>query len=104
MAIILARGKRLTQKTVEALESAHVKSRRSLCEAYPAYVTYRALQAVGRVDRAEELMHEYETIHRRERVPAGKHLLESIYVRNVSAREQRGRSQLSPILSGERRS
>jgi len=104
VAIILAGGKHLTQKTVEALESAHVKSRRSLCEAYPAYVTYRALQAIGRVDRAEELLQEYETIYRRERVPAAKHLLESIYVRNVSAREQRGRNQLSPILSRERRS
>ncbi|MEJ7759452.1 MAG: AAA family ATPase [Gemmatimonadaceae bacterium] len=102
VAIILARGKRLTQKTVEALENAHVKSRRSPCEAYPAYVTYRALQAVGRVDRAEELIHEYETLYRRERVPAGNHLLESIYVRNVSAHEQRGRSQLSPILSRKR--
>jgi len=80
VAIRLAQGKPLGTNVVDALEQAHILSRRSLYESYPAYVTYHALRHVGRAERAEELLRDFETKYRREPPSVRHHLIDSISV------------------------
>jgi len=80
VAIRLARGQQLSDQTVDALVSSHIMSRRTLHQAFPAFVTYRALQSIGRHDRANELITQYKRTYRRESLAIGKHLLDSIHI------------------------
>ena len=65
-AIMLLREEALEPETLSQLEQAHLRSRRSLAQAFASYVLYAALTRAGHTRRAVDLLDEYHREHRRE--------------------------------------
>jgi hypothetical protein len=64
--------------TVRLLEEAHLHARANARKAFPTFTLYRALVKTGRKRRANRMLNDYLTKHRREPWPPGTHLLESL--------------------------
>jgi hypothetical protein len=74
----LAYGSIPNDRLLGILEEAHVRSRRALFQAYPAYVLYAGLRAAGKEDHAAKVLNDYLTIYRREPWPAPEYLLATL--------------------------
>jgi len=78
VAAMLACGRVPSAELLEILKASHLRSRRSIFQAYPAYVLYAGLKSTGEEEHGARLLGEYLTIFRREPWPAPTHLLTGI--------------------------
>ncbi len=70
VAVRLAAKEPIPPTTLRLLETAHLRSRRSVAQAFNTYVLYFAMLRAGESQRAEVLLREYQTRFRRESWPA----------------------------------
>ena len=70
VAVRMAAKEPIPETTLGLLEMAHLRSRRSVAQAFNTYVLYFALRQAGESQRAEILLREYQTRFRRESWPA----------------------------------
>ncbi|MDP9178873.1 MAG: AAA family ATPase [Gemmatimonadota bacterium] len=83
------------------LEEAHLRSRCTSRQAFPAFALYVGLTAAGKKKHALKLLTEYVTNFRREPYPPPVHLLTNLERYLPSARKQRnGRGSLPALLPG----
>jgi len=98
----LACGHAPDNQLVDLLEKSHLVARRSKYQAFPTYVLYVSLKAIGQDSRASQLLDEYVTTFRRETYPAPHHLLTTIEESSPLARKKRnGRRSLPALLPGD---
>jgi DNA-binding SARP family transcriptional activator/tetratricopeptide (TPR) repeat protein len=74
----LASDGRSSGDALNALESEHLRTRNNLFQAFASFALYAGLVRAGEQKRAELLLNEYLTRHRREPWPPPKHLLNSL--------------------------
>jgi tetratricopeptide (TPR) repeat protein len=101
VALELACGRIPAKGLLDVLEEAHLLSRRTTCQAYPAYALYVGLKAAGEEERGSRLLKEYLESNRREPYPPAPELLATLEGYLPLTREKRsGRRSLPPILPG----
>jgi tetratricopeptide (TPR) repeat protein len=78
IAAMMACNESLSNESVEKLAESFSKSRASVHQAFSAFVLHVALTKLGQRSRAQRLLHDYETKHRREPWPAPRHVVENL--------------------------
>jgi tetratricopeptide (TPR) repeat protein len=102
VAVELACGRVPTKALLSVLEEAHLLSRRTTCQAYPAYALYVGLKAAGREERGSRLLNEYLSSNRREPYPPAPELLATLEGYLPLARKKRnGRRRLPALLPSD---
>jgi DNA-binding SARP family transcriptional activator/tetratricopeptide (TPR) repeat protein len=78
IAAMMACGEVVSVDAIEKLEESFATSRTSVHQSFSAFILYVALAKHGQLNRAEQTLRDYETIHRREPWPASRQLLATI--------------------------
>jgi hypothetical protein len=98
----MACGRVPSSQLVEILEESHLLARRAKYQAFPTFVLYEALKALGREERASQLLNEYTTTFRRECYPPPIHLLSSLQRFSTLTRKTRNSGRgLPTVLPGD---
>jgi hypothetical protein len=94
----MACGRVPNSQLVDILEESHLMARRAKYQAFPTFVLYEGLKALGRDDRATQLLNEYVTTFRRECYPPPIHLLSSLQEFSTLTRKKRNGGRSLPAL------